>query len=76
MDEQVFRSGDQPEGDWQQYIKVVPTSMIKVDGPFTVETSEGPLHCQDGYLAKDARGYFYPIATDEQKLIYREVPNV
>lgn len=72
MAEQVFKTGDEPEGDWRKYVKVVPTMMVKVDGPFTVETSEGPLYCQDGYLAKDARGYFYPIATDEQALIYRE----
>jgi hypothetical protein len=56
---------------WPKYIKVVPTSMIRIDGPFEVETSEGVLTCQDGYLAMDARGYVYPIAVDEQAMIYQ-----
>lgn len=55
---------------WGTYRKQVPTQAIKIDGPFTVNTSEGPLTCSDGYLAMDARGYPYPIATDEFELIY------
>lgn len=35
----------------------------------------GPLHCADGWLAIDARGYPYPIAADEQALIYEPVEN-
>lgn len=54
------------------YRKKVPTLAIKVDGPFIVHTSEGVLKCADGYLCKDARGYPYPVATDEFNLIYRE----
>lgn len=69
----VFSTDNLPEDGWKSYKKVVPTKMVKVDGPFTVETSEGPLHCNDGFLAVDARGYPYPIATDEQALIYEEV---
>ncbi len=56
---------------WPLYRKVALTHAIKIDGPFTVQTSEGPLHCADGYLAVDARGYPYPIATDEFHLIYQ-----
>ena len=55
------------------YRKAALTLMLRIDGPFTVETSEGPLHCNDGYLAMDARGYPYPIAADEQALIYKPV---
>lgn len=55
---------------WPRYRKTALTRMIRVDGPFTVETSEGPLHCDDGYLAIDARGYPYPLAASEQALIY------
>jgi len=47
-------------------------SAVKIDGPFRVLTSEGPLDCKDGYLCKDARGYPYPVATEEFNLIYRE----
>lgn len=69
----TFSKDDMPEvpvSDWPQYQKKVKTHAMKIDGPFTVETSEGPLKCEDGYLAVDARGYPYPIATDEFELIY------
>lgn len=55
---------------WSKWRKKVLTAATKVDGPFSVETSEGTLTCKDGYLAVDARGYPYPIATDEFELIY------
>jgi hypothetical protein len=58
--------------EWRTYRKKVTTQAARVKGPFTVNTSEGPLTCQDGYLAVDARGYPYPIAADEFALIYRE----
>lgn len=54
------------------YRKKVTTRALRINGPFTVETSEGPLRCEDGYLAVDARGYPYPIAADEFALIYEE----
>lgn len=56
--------------DWPQYQKVALTRAARVSGPFEVVTSEGPLRCQDGYLAVDARGYPYPIAVDEFQQIY------
>lgn len=71
----TFSVGHLPEGDWRTYRKTAATRAIKIDGPFTVDTSEGPLNCTDGYLAVDARGYPYPIATDEFNLIYEEVVN-
>lgn len=61
-----------PEGEYKLYQKKVPTRALRMDGPFTVETSEGPLTCKDGYVAIDARGYPYPIAVDEFALIYEE----
>lgn len=57
----------------QEYQKQVPTKAVKIDGAFDVETSEGRLSCEGGYLALDARGYPYPIATDEFELIYKPV---
>jgi hypothetical protein len=59
--------------EWPEFRKKVTTRMLRIKGPFTVETSEGPLICQDGWLAVDARGYPYPIADDEKELIYEEV---
>lgn len=61
-----FHPGNLPIDGWREY----RTRMVRVDGPFTVETREGPLTCPDGYLAVDARGYPYPIDADEQALIY------
>lgn len=59
--------------EWPAYRKVALTRATRIDGPFVVETSEGPLRCEDGYLAVDARGYPYPIASDEFHLIYQPV---
>lgn len=59
-----------PEGNYWNYRKTKLTSAIRIDGPFIVETSEGPLRCNDGYLAIDARGYPYPIDKEEFELIY------
>jgi hypothetical protein len=56
-----------------EYRKKVTTRAIRMDGAFTVETSEGPLRCADGWLCFDARGYPYPVAADEFELIYEEV---
>lgn len=58
---------------WNEFRKKVPTRMVRIEGPFVVKTSEGPLRCEDGWLAMDARGYPYPIDADEQRMIYEEV---
>lgn len=58
-------------GSW--FRKKVSTWAFRVDGPFVVETAEGPLRCEDGWLAVDARGYPYPVADEEFRLIYEEV---
>lgn len=61
-------------GSWPKWRKVAVRSATRMTGPFTVETSEGPLTCEDGYLAHDARGYPYPIAAEEFSRIYVEEP--
>lgn len=61
---------------WGTFQKKVATRAIRIDGPFRVETSESenePFFCEDGYLAIDARGYPYAIATEEFELIYEAV---
>jgi len=70
---QRFSREQMPKAGWHSYKKVAVIQAIKIVGPFVVETSEGLLHCEDGYLAVDARGYPYPIATEEFGLIYRPV---
>lgn len=71
----VFSKGNIPGDDWgwDVYRKKALTSAVRIEGPFVVETSEGPLRCADGFLAIDARGYPYPIAADEFALIYERV---
>jgi hypothetical protein len=59
-----------PGGPYYLYKKKVPIIAHRMDGPFQVLTSEGPLTCQDGWLCMDARGYPYPVAADEFTLIY------
>lgn len=59
--------------EWELFQKKSLTKAIKVDGPFRVMTTESenePFYCEDGYLAIDARGYPYAIATEEFELIY------
>jgi hypothetical protein len=72
MGEQVFDLGNLPSDprSWPLYRKTALTHAIRISGSFTVQTSEGPLHCADGFLAIDARGYPYPIAAGEMELIY------
>jgi hypothetical protein len=69
----LHRDGDTVEAPstWPVYRKTALTHAMRMEGPFTVLTSEGPLTCEDGYLAVDARGYPYPIAADEFDLIYQ-----
>lgn len=61
---------------WAEFRKKVNTRAIRIEGPFRVDTSESesePFYCADGWLAIDARGYPYAIATDEFELIYEPV---
>lgn len=60
------------DAEWKLYQKKVKTKAVRIEGSFIVETSEGPLKCQDGFLCIDARGYPYPVATEEFELIYQE----
>lgn len=68
-----FSTANLPTEGWHTYQKTALTKATRIVGPFTVNTSEGLLSCEDGYLAVDARGYPYPIATDEFTLIYERV---
>lgn len=70
---QMFDSQTLPPDDGAVYRKKVFTRAWRIAGPFRVETSEGPVVCKDGYLARDARGYYYPINKEEFELIYEPV---
>lgn len=70
---ETYSRDNLPEDGWREFRKHAATRMRRMDGPFSVETAEGSLTCQDGFLAVDARGYPYPLAADEQALIYEAV---
>lgn len=58
---------------WNVYRKDATVPAIRIEEPFEVETTEGTLICQDGYLAIDSRGYPYPIDKIEFENIYEKV---
>jgi hypothetical protein len=51
-------------GHFQTYRKTSTTRAVRIDGPFVVDTREGTMECPDGWLALDANGDPYPIASD------------
>ena len=53
-----------PVEDWRWYKKKLKTRAVKITGPFRVETREGTMSCESGWLALDANGSPYPIADD------------
>ena len=69
-----FNKDNLPSDDvgWSFFTKRSKTKMLKIQGPFEVETKEGVLSCTDGWLALDASGNPYPIDDSEQKKLYRE----
>jgi len=59
--------------NWSYYHKKHLTQAHRIVGPFEVETTEGKLTCQDGYLAIDSRGFPYPIDKEEFETIYEKI---
>lgn len=49
---------------WPLAQKRTLTRVARVPGPFSVETTEGTMTCEDGWLAVDELGNPYPIAAD------------
>lgn len=74
--EHVFSVSEMPpnfSSEARTFRKKVLTRAVRIAKPFTVQTPEGRLHCEDGWLALDARGYPYPIDADEFDLVYEPV---
>lgn len=55
---------------FKPYRKHRLTDAARIHGRFDVQTREGWLKCEDGYLAIDSGGNPYPIAADEFEAIY------
>lgn len=69
---QVFSRNNIPSSGWGEYDKIAPTLMVRIDGPFQVETREGILRSDGGWLALDADGWPYPIEDSVQQRTYRK----
>lgn len=73
-DESTISVDNMPDDDgWAEYRKTEPVKARRMNGPFTVQTREGIVECEDGWLAVDNGGYPYPIADDEFENIYEPV---
>lgn len=57
--------------NWKMYQKKHLTCAARIRGAFTVETLEGTLSCNDGYLAIDIKGNPYPIEKKIFKKTYK-----
>jgi len=66
----VYSKEDLPMGKWNTYSKKRNTLAIRIKGPFQVRTPEGPITCNDGYLALDSSNSPYPISKKEFGKIY------
>jgi hypothetical protein len=66
----LFSKDNLPPGDWQEYRKRGTTKMLRIIGPFAVQTPEGRVECWDGYLALDAEGYPYPVSKTVHEASY------
>lgn len=47
-----------------------PTPVIRMAAPFSVETRDGTIKCEDGWLAIDSDGWPYAITDDEFRRTY------
>lgn len=69
---QVFTLANVPGNPqkWEKFRKIVPTPMLRIAGQFVCETREGPLTCNNGWLAVDQQGFPYPIEASEHAKTY------
>ena len=61
-----------PLAEFTLHRKKVLARMVKIDGPFSVQTKEGTLSRDDGWLALDSDGYPYPISSADYDMMYEE----
>jgi hypothetical protein len=58
---------------FREFRKIGTTKVAKIGVPFEVETSEGLMRCESGWLAIDSEGNPYPIADDVFEKTYEEI---
>jgi len=61
-------------GDWPAYLRVGPVSLLRMEGPFSVERPEGRLRCEAGYLGVDSAGHPYALSAGEVEASYTPAP--
>lgn len=61
----AYRLGHLPNVDWGYYMRIVPFRAVRMTGPFRVWTPAGIVHCENGWLALDAKGNPYAISAEE-----------
>lgn len=61
---------------WNEYRNAMPVKATRIEGAFNVLTPDGQVHCDDGWLAVDARGFPFPIPSDEFTLTYELIQGV
>ena len=61
--------------DWALYRKNMPLRALRSSTPFAVETQEGKVWCEDGYLAIDDDGYPFAIDKEAFEIAYSSVNN-
>lgn len=72
----VYSYDNLPLGKRLLYRKISPTPMIRVNGPFIVQTQEGPITVGDdweGYIAIDRAKYPYPVELEEARKTYEQM---
>lgn len=78
-DVQVFGPDNLPSDPetWGEYVKLHPTRMLRIEGPFRVEFGNGHTSptCEDGFLAIDARQppVPYPVPKWVADQVYRKI---
>jgi len=70
MSRLFFKGSLPPDDEFKYYVKKGTTRIARVEGPFSVDTREGLMHCEDGYLALDNNDDPYPIAKDVFDTVY------
>lgn len=70
----LFTAQHLPATGFKEYTKRFTTRAIRIEGAFAVETSEGRLSCENGYLALDVNGNPYPIDANVFDQTYEPQP--
>lgn len=63
-----------PTSGWADYVRKNDLQAVRIEGCFEVETINGEVRCEDGYLAIDGCGWPYPITVEVFERTYKRRP--